>query len=147
MVYHIEKHTGKRIQMAQDPTSFLLSLAALALIIERVVEKGFSWIPEYLREKRLTSDFVKKRIGNIMAVFVFLIGWFIAYQGNIYTIKILFMKDVSVFWDTFTTALFITGGADTIHQIIRFGEEKKESAKEDREHRMRKRIEAKETVN
>jgi hypothetical protein len=120
--------------MVQDPGTFLVGLAALALILERVVEKLFGWIPDVLRKSRAfkSSRKLRSNIGNILTIVILILGWLIAYTGNILVIEVLFEQDVAKLLDSFITALFIVAGADPIHQAIRLTEEKKEKTKEER---------------
>jgi len=104
-----------------DITSFLGALAALSLMVERIVEKFFGWIPDRT-----------KKGGYILTLLVFAIGFIIAYFGGILVLKELFSKDAPIWLDSLVTGLFIAAGADPIHQVIRWFEEKKEQAKVER---------------
>jgi hypothetical protein len=120
--------------MVQDPGTFLVGLAALALILERVVEKLFGWIPDVLRKSRAfkSSRKLRSNIGNILTIVILLLGWMIAYTGNILVIEVLFEQDAAKLLDSFITALFIVAISDPIHQAVRLMEEKKEKTKEQR---------------
>ena len=122
------------LDMASDLLVFLIGLAALALILERVVEWLFGWIPEVLKKSEpiRSKKRYRENVVKILTVIVLLLGWFASYQGNFLILKELFSADASKVFDSFATGLCIAVGADVFHQLIRAVEEKKERTKEAR---------------
>lgn len=121
-------------QMASDLLVFLIGLAALSMVLERVVEWLFGWIPDLLKKAETIRS--KKRyrenVGKILTLIILLIGWVVSYEGKFLLLQELFSADTDIIWDSFITGLCITVGADIFHQLIRAVEEKKERAKEAR---------------
>jgi hypothetical protein len=120
--------------MASDLLVFLIGLAALAIILERVVEWLFGWLPDVLKKSEpiRSKKRYRENVGKILTLIVLLLGWMASYQGNFLILKELFLSDTSKAFDSFVTGLCIAVGADVFHQLIRAVEEKKERTKEAR---------------
>lgn len=114
--------------MTVNFTEFLIGLAIIALMLERFVEKLFGWIP-----KNISIGNQTLQRGYLLTLLIFVFGFLIAYFGEILALEVIFDKDVPKILDSLTTGLFIAAGADPIHQVIRWTEEKKELAKEHRQ--------------
>jgi hypothetical protein len=134
-------------------TTFLIGLAIIALILERAMETFFGWLPEIiddkLKEGNKTGEQKKSKFkgGFALTLLILFFGFIIALYGELFVLKEIFSKDFPDLLDAFITGLFISGGADPIHQVIRFTEEKKDKAKEEKkEIEMRNKAENEKTI-
>jgi biotin transporter BioY len=103
-----------------DVISYLTSLAVLALIIERSVEQFSGKIQEKNRK-------------NLIFLIILVVGIIIVYVYGIGIIQNLFeinLEGLLLLGDALITGVFIAAGADPIHSVVRWMEEKKEQAKE-----------------